>query len=73
MPIRIGKVTMFVPYTVYDNPDYVITIEGQYDNKTIHEHVYVTENCYNSLSPGTTWYKTEDCSYSDTNNTKERK
>ena len=72
IPIRIGRVTTFIPHRVIDNEDFVLTIEGEYKGELIHEHVYVTEQCYNSLKNGDTWNKTKDCSFQDENNLKIR-
>lgn len=71
-PMRVGKVTMMIPHRVTDYEDFVLTIEGEYKGEIIHEHVYVSKQCYNSLKPGDTWNKTDDCTFSDENNVKVR-
>ena len=70
IPTIVGKVTIMHQYWVYDNEDWVITIEGEKDGKMIHEDVYVTKECYEALNLGDTWIKTDDCSFSDDNNGK---
>ena len=70
MPMRIGKVTIMQQYWIYDDEDWVITIEGEKDGKMIHEDVYVTRKCYEALNYGDTWVKADDCSFSDENNSK---
>lgn len=73
MPISTGKTVIMIPYIIYDNEDYILTVEGVKDEDVIHENVYVSEDCYKSLSIGETWNKTEDCSFNDDNNVKKRK
>ena len=70
IPMRVGKVTIMQQYWIYDNEDWVITIEGEKDGKMIHEDVYVTKQCFEALNYGDTWIKTDDCSFSDDNNSK---
>lgn len=62
--------TIMIPYIIYDNEDYKLTVRGQYEGKTRFETVYVTEACYKSTLVGDTWHKSADCHFSDFNNTK---
>ncbi len=72
MPMRIGKITTLIPYMIYDNEDYILTIESEENGKLIHENIYVTKDYYNSLNIGDQWCRTPNCAYSDKNNTKTR-
>jgi len=73
--ISTGKTTttMMIPYYVTDYEDYVLHIKGVHKGKEIIERVYVTKECYNNLKDGAKWYKDDTCSFSDDNNTKERR
>jgi len=77
MPLTIstGKsmTVMMIPYFVTDYEDYVLHIKGTHDGEEVVEEVYVTRSCYNSLKDGSIWYKDDNCSFSDDNNTKERR
>tara|TARA_R110000772_G_C12925962_1_gene399088 strand:+ start:132 stop:491 length:360 start_codon:yes stop_codon:yes gene_type:complete len=72
IPMTVGKTTIMQQYWVYDSEDWVITIEGVHEGEIEYESVYVTRECYEALEKGNLWIKTESCSYSDNNNTKER-
>ena len=65
--------TMMIPYFVTDYEDYVLHIKGVYKGEEVIEQVYVTKDCYERLQNGGTWYKDDSCSFSDDNNTKERR
>ncbi len=67
------KTTMMIPYLVTDYEDYVLHVKGLYKGEEVIEQVYVTKECYNNLQNGGTWYKDDNCSFSDDNNTKERR
>ena len=43
-----------------------------YDGEEYVEDIYVTQECYNELVLGGNWVLDQRCSFSDTNNTKER-
>ena len=73
MPMRIGKITTFVPYTMIDNEDWVVTIEGEYKGKIIQEDFYVTEAQYNCVQKGDIFIVDKDCSMEDNNNYKTKK
>lgn len=70
IPIMTGKTTILVPYIVTDNEDYVLTIEGFYNKEVVHETVYVSKQCYESLNSGDLWVKDQYCSFTDNNNSK---
>ena len=70
IPMKVGKATIMQQYWIYDNQDWVITIEGEKGDKMMQEDVYVTKQCYEALNCGDHWIKTDDCSFSDDNNSK---
>mgnify|MGYP003635852840 CR=1 FL=1 len=72
IPVTVGKTTIIQQYWVYDSEDWVIKIKGVHEGEIEYESVYVTRECYEALEKGNLWIKTESCSYSDDNNTKER-
>lgn len=76
MPLTMstGKSIMviMVPYTIYDNEDYVLRIKGKHKGKDIVESVYTSQSCYNKTIVGDHWAKTDDCSFKDNNNRKVR-
>jgi len=65
--------TMMIPYFVTDNEDYVLHIKGTYKGEEVIEQVYTSKECYEKMQNGDTWTKTDYCSFSDNNNTKERR
>lgn len=75
MTISTGKTVsvIMIPYFVTDYEDYVLHIKGIHKGEEVTEEVYVTKECYNRLQNGGTWHKDNDCSFSDDNNTKERR
>lgn len=75
MIISTGKTTttIMIPYFVTDYEDYVLHVKGIHKGKEVVEQVYVTKECYNSIQNGSTWYNDDNCSFSDDNNTKERR
>lgn len=73
IPMRIGRVTTLIPMIMHDDEDFILEISGIHNSDTLNERVYVTKNCYNNLSVGDSWVKTQDCSFTDDNNTKTEK
>lgn len=73
IPMIIGKVTTLIPYVITDNEDFVLTVEGEYNGEIVHENVYVTKKCYEQMQAGSLWTKDETCSFTDSNNSKERR
>ena len=73
--ISTGKTTttMMMPFFVTDNEDYVLHIKGIHKGEEIIEEVYTSKECYNRMQNGDSWTKTYYCSFSDDNNTKERR
>lgn len=68
LPITIGRLTIVQRHYIYNNEDWIITIEGYEYGKTIRQDVYVTGEYYETLNYGDTWIKTDDCSFIDNNN-----
>lgn len=73
IPMRIGKITTLIPYTIIDNEDWVVTIEGEYEGEIIQEDFYVTEERYNCVQRGDIFIVSKDCSMEDNNNDKTKK
>ena len=65
--------TIMMPYLVTDNEDYVLHIKGIHKGEEVTEKVYTSKGCYESMKNGDKWVKTQYCSFSDNNNTKERR
>ncbi len=65
--------TTLIPYFVTDNEDYVLHIKGVYKGEEVIEKVYTSKECYESMQNGDGWVKTQYCSFSDNNNSKERR
>lgn len=59
-----GKVTYTtfipIPYTIYDDEDWCITIVNNVDGKNIVRYLWVSESTYNSLQTGC-WYTAQGC------------
>lgn len=72
MVISDGKsvTTIYTPYWIVDNEDWVVKIRGKYKGKVIEESVYVGEKQYECLSVSSHLKINEDCSTDDLNNTK---
>ena len=69
----VGKVMIPITYHHYDDADFILHVEGyDEDGEWTHDHVYVTEECFNAHSEGDYWHETPDCEWKDTGNTRER-
>lgn len=66
--IRTGKVSVPIWHTIYDNEDWILTIEDTVDGEIEHEDIYVTEEYYNKHSLGSWWCRSDSCSFNDNNN-----
>jgi hypothetical protein len=66
VPVSSGKSVILVPFYYFDDEDWVVTIQGTGDNgELVEKELYVTEEEYNSLSVGMTYYLLEGVSYDD--------
>lgn len=72
MPIRSGKVTIWVPYTIYDNEDWCIKVRGITDKgDSLKEIFYVSQQAFDTISVGEFVCVDGACD-DDNNNTKTR-
>lgn len=74
IPHRIGKITTYtyIPVTMYDDEDYVVTIDGFTDSHEERvEAFYVSKSKFECLKKGDHFYITEDCSTSPNDDEKQ--
>lgn len=73
MPVSTGKVTVLIPYFIYDNEDWCIKVNGVTEKgDTVNRTYYVSPEAYDTLNVGKFICIDGNCNEKDNNNTKER-
>lgn len=72
VPMAINGSMFMTTYMIYDNPDYVLTVQVIEDGYIKYYNVFTSRECYYSLDVGDYWYKTDSCSFTDDNNQKRK-
>ena len=72
LPVYNGKSFSYIPVTNYDGEDFILVIQATKRDGIIYRNVYVSPECYYSSEIGETWQRSNDCTFRDENNTRER-
>lgn len=52
LPVTMGNSTIMIPYTHYDDEDFILVVEGERDGKVIRQRLYVSGHIWNRLEVG---------------------